>query len=217
MARTRSRRRNEAAGPGRPRSASVDHAILRAALALFIEHGPAGASIERIARRAGVAKTSIYRRWPSRDALLAQAIETGRNESAPGLTAAAVERASPADFLDLVLGAGGVMARRELRALMARLIGSVPDHPRLLEIYRDTYVAPRRQALVGALRRLQAAGALAADADVETVADMLGGAVIHRILLAPEPGDNPETLRRYLVGLLRAAGIDLAALDALAG
>ena len=71
---------------GRPRSAAVEQAILRAALALFIERGLAGASIEKIARRAGVAKTSIYRRWQSRDALLAQAIETGRNESAPALT-----------------------------------------------------------------------------------------------------------------------------------
>jgi len=50
----------------------VDQAILRAALELFIEHGVAGASIEKIAKRAGVGKTSIYRRWSSREALLAQ-------------------------------------------------------------------------------------------------------------------------------------------------
>jgi len=57
----------------------IDQAILRAALELFIEQGIVGASIERIAKRAGVAKTSVYRRWSSREALLAQAIEVARN------------------------------------------------------------------------------------------------------------------------------------------
>ena len=66
---------NSTGAPGRPRNPVVDQAILRAALQLFIEHGVAGASIERIAKRAGVAKTSVYRRWSSREALLAQAIE----------------------------------------------------------------------------------------------------------------------------------------------
>ena len=70
---------NSAGTAGRPRDPVVDQAILRAALELFVEHGIAGASIERIAKRAGVAKTSVYRRWSSREALLAQAIETARN------------------------------------------------------------------------------------------------------------------------------------------
>ena len=63
---------NSRSAIGRPRNPVVDQAILRAALELFIEQGIVGASIEKIAKRAGVAKTSVYRRWSSREALLAQ-------------------------------------------------------------------------------------------------------------------------------------------------
>ena len=213
MAGEKSQRERRRSRPGRPRSTAVEQAILRAALALFIERGLAGASIETIARRAGVAKTSIYRRWSSRDALLAQAIETGRNESAPGHTAAALRRASAKDFIAMVLGMAEIMTRPKIRKLLARLIGSVPDHPRLFEIYRDTYFMPRRRALVAALERVQVAGALSARADLETLADMLAGALVYRFVLAARRGDTPEKLRRYLLNVLRMAGIDLARLE----
>lgn len=147
---------------GRPRSIELDQAILRAAFALFLEHGIAGASIEKIARRAGVAKTSIYRRWPTRDALLAQAIEAARDATAPGYSAEAVERASAEEFLKLLLGIGEVLAKPEIRRLMTRLVGTVPDYPDLLEVYREAYFAPRRRAIVGAFRRAQTAGLLPA-------------------------------------------------------
>ena len=213
MAQRKSPRKEVDRRAGRPRSASVNRAILRAAWDLFIERGLAGASIEMIAKRAGVAKTSIYRRWPSRDALLAQAIEAGRNESAPGYTAAVVERSSAKDFVQLVLGVADIMTRPKLRKLVTRLIGSVPDHPHLFEVYRERYFAPRRRAMVGALRRVQAAGALSAKADVEIIADMLAGTLVYRFALAPQPNDTPDKLRAYLFAVLQAIGIDLDAVE----
>ncbi len=121
-------------GPGRPRSRAVDQAILRAALELFIDHGVEGASIEKIARRAGVAKTSIYRRWPSREALLAQAVEVARNAAGP--TIEVIDRASPHDMINLLVNVSEIAARPEIRKLMARLMGSVPDRPQLMNVYR---------------------------------------------------------------------------------
>ena len=53
---------------GRPRSAQSHWAILDATLELVAEEGIQGASIEGIAARAGVGKTTIYRRWPSKEA-----------------------------------------------------------------------------------------------------------------------------------------------------
>ena len=94
---------------GRPRDPLIDQAILRAALELFIEQGIAGATIEKIAQQAGVAKTSIYRRWTSREALLAQAIEMARN--ATGYTIDLLERTSPRDFLKLLIEACEVFAK----------------------------------------------------------------------------------------------------------
>jgi AcrR family transcriptional regulator len=193
---------------GRPRNPAVDQAILRAALELFIEHGITGASIERIAKRAGVAKTSIYRRWSSREELLAEAIEVFRN--ATGLTIDLLDRLQPRDLVKLLLDACEVIARPEIRKLMARLIGSLPDYPRLLEVYREAYYLPRRLAFLRALQRAQAAGVLAGNTDLEALADMLIGAVMHRLLMAPPRGESVEELRSLMIKLLRQAGFDLS-------
>jgi AcrR family transcriptional regulator len=188
---------------GRPRDPAVDQAILGAALELFIEHGIAGASIEKIAKKAGVAKTSIYRRWSSREALLAQAIEVARN--ATGYTIDLLERTSPRDFINLLVEACEVIAKPEIRNLMARLIGSAPDYPKLMEVYRETYYLPRRLAFVRALARAQTAGLLATNVDLETLADILIGALTHRLLISA-PGEN--SVSEFMIKLPRQAGFD---------
>ena len=193
---------------GRPRDPAVDQAILRAALELFIQYGIPGASIEKIAKQAGVAKTSIYRRWSSREALLAQAIEVARN--ANGYTIDLLERTSPRDFINLLVKACEVIAKPEIRNLMARLIGSAPDYPKLLEVYRETYYLPRRLAFVRALECVQAAGLLATNVDLETLADMLIGALTHHLLIS-SPGENAVVeFRGHMIKLLRQAGFDVS-------
>lgn len=61
---------------GRPRDPKVDEAILAATLDLLAEQGYSRLTIERVALRAGVAKTSLYRRWPTRESLILDAILT---------------------------------------------------------------------------------------------------------------------------------------------
>lgn len=192
--------------PGRPRSRVIDDAILRAALELFFEHGVAGASIEKIAKRARVAKTSIYRRWPSREALLAQAIEAFRSTVGPSIEL--VDRTPPEAFVALLLEACGAIARPEVRRLMTRLIGSIADCPSLMATYRETYFLPRRDALVRALTRMQEAGLVRQGADLDIVADMLLGALIQRVMNGARD-DTPEAVRAYMVRLLRNAGVAL--------
>jgi AcrR family transcriptional regulator len=193
---------------GRPRSPVVDQAILRAALELFIEHGVAGASIEKIAKRAGVGKTSIYRRWSTREALLAQAIEVFRN--ATGYTTDLLDRTPPRDIVKLLIDACEIIARPEIRTLMARLIGSVPDAPMLIEVYRDTYYLPRRLAFIRALERVQAAGLLARNIDLETLADMLSGALMYHLLMPPVSEDPVGELRDDMIRLLRQTGFEVS-------
>jgi hypothetical protein len=113
-----------------------------------------------------------------------------------------VERASPEGFQQLVAEAASVLAQPQIRMLLARLIGSVPDRPQLFQAYRETYYAPRRQAIIGALRRAQDAGLLP-PADLDIVADLLLGALIYRLLLAGEPVPSP---RAYALALLRQLG-----------
>jgi AcrR family transcriptional regulator len=191
--------------PGRPRSKAVDEAILRAALTLFFEHGVEGASIAQIARRAGVAKTSIYRRWPTREALLAQAIEAFRSTMGPSIET--VERTPAQDFVALLLEVCGAAARPEARKLMTRLIGSMADLPSLMAVYREIYLMPRRNAIVRALTRMREAGLTTVDADPELLADMLFGAFLHRVLIAGSADDTAEDFRAYMRRLLAQLGL----------
>ena len=208
---TSTRPANSGGSIGRPRNPVVDQAILRAALELFVEHGVAGASIERIARRAGVAKTSVYRRWSSREALLAQAIEVFR--SATGYTIDLVDRTAPQDFVKLLVQACEIVGRPEIRKLMTRLIGSIPDYPRLIEVYRETYFMPRRQAFSRALERVRVAGLLAKNVDLEALAEMIIGAVMYRLIMPPAGDDPVRELRSHIIGLLRQAGFDVSSVS----
>lgn len=194
------------AARGRPRDPTRDTAILTAALDLFIEHGIAGMSIEQIARRAGVGKPTIYRRWSSKEQLVADAIET--------FVAIGVQWPSRVEF--------DAVARQELircnidmaartaadgtfRALVAQIYGSAVTHPLLMQTYWDHYVGPRRVLAITMLKRAQADGSVPFDADLEVQVDMLAGAVIYRVL---QP--NPPTvrqMRRYLESACRQVGL----------
>lgn len=61
---------------GRPRRAATDAAILRAAVDLIIESGVEGTTLAAVARRAGVARATVYLRWPTRSALIGAAART---------------------------------------------------------------------------------------------------------------------------------------------
>jgi len=196
--------------PGRPRSRAAEEAILKAALALFLDHGVEGASIERIARHAGVGKTTIYRRWSSKEELLAQAIGRVREDAERdiGVTDFRDFAGMPlGPTLRLMMEAGAeLMASPDNHKLLARLIGSVQSHPRLLAIYWETYLRPRREAFGVILDQAKARGELPASADTAMLQDMMGGAMLHRLLIDPAP-PTAEDLRAYLARLLQQLGL----------
>lgn len=108
----------------RPRDPETDTAILRAALEVFIERGVEGASMEQIAKRAGVGKLTVYRRWATKEELIAQAIEWQVSaEIVP----------SPADLQSLsnqeIIEQHYILPRREMAAFLlkrAQQEGGVP-------------------------------------------------------------------------------------------
>ncbi len=197
--------RQASAGRGRPRDPAADEAILRAALELFVEHGIEGASFEQIARRAGVARTTVYRRWSSREDLLAQAMEVAREAPERSLTAAA--RVPLRRMADELINAFSEMAtRRGYLRTVAKLVGSVPDSPKLMSVYWNTYVIPRRRMVAEIIGRARARGAIAKDADAETLLDMIGGAIMYHLLIRPGRKNRKE-MRAYIRRLLHHAGL----------
>ena len=198
-------RRQAKAGRGRPRDPAADKAILRAALELFVEHGIEGASFEQIARRAGVARTTVYRRWSSREDLLAQAMEVAREAPERSLTAAArVPLKRLAD--ELIDALSETVTRRDYLRTVAKLVGSVPDSPKLMSVYWNTYVIPRRRMVAEIIGRARERGAIPKEADSEILQDMIGGAIMYHLLVRPGHKNRSE-MRAYIRRLLHHAGL----------
>lgn len=193
-----------AAGPGRPRSKAADVAILRAALKVFIERGIDGASIEQIADAAGVARTTLYRRWSSKEELIAQAIASGRG--APEHRVMSKEVSLTRLPRLLVDALAEMLTRPDYQSMAARLIGSVPSCPQLMKTYWNNYLLPRREIIRGLLDRACAEGLIRKGSDPDLILDLIAGAIIHHALLRPGHRSASE-MREYLLGVLRELGL----------
>jgi AcrR family transcriptional regulator len=192
---------------GRPRDPHADELIMKTALELFAERGLDGANFEAIAKRAGVAKVTIYRRWSSKEELLVQAIEQARTVVPEEEIWRSADAAPQVDerLLDSWTGTFG---DARFRAVLAQLIGSSTSSPALLATYREQYIEPRRQVIRAALDRARQDGRLAgdpdADADLDAVIDMVVGAAMYRMLIEPAV-DDPAATRRYLDNIISYA------------
>lgn len=195
-------------GRGRPRDPRTDEAILRAALELFTEHGHAGTSIEAIARRAGVGKLTVYRRWGSKDELIAAAVETARGEI-PNPGTDDLDGMSYAEISQVIVDALPVGARTlaepGYRAMLAQVFGSSVTHPGLMAAFWQNHILPRRRTVHLALSRAVEEGELPPETDIEALIDMTVGAVLYR-LLRSDPPDADELLE-YLRAVYGQAGM----------
>ncbi|WP_421873276.1 TetR/AcrR family transcriptional regulator [Nitratireductor rhodophyticola] len=195
----------KARGRGRPRDPRTDAAILDAALKLFVASGLDGASFEKIAREAGVTRATIYRRWSSRETLIADAL--GRLKENAEQDFGPWEQLPLETLIGMMIDHGPrAWVELDARRLLARIIGSVPDAPDLLEIYWEVHIAPRRAAFNIILERARSEGALSPKTDADMFQDMFSGALMHELLL--KPGAKSEAgLRDYFIRLLRELGL----------
>jgi AcrR family transcriptional regulator len=184
-------------GPGRPRSAEVDAAILAAALELLIERGVGATSIEQVAQRAGVTRATVYRRFPDKVQLLLAAIE-GAYGNPP-------VRPEIRDVDHLVAGWAQVLSQPRQRRLLRRLYSALDDHPELERAYRASLQGPREEARREVLARARERGQLPPDADVDVLLQVLTGAVWHHLAAYPDT-TSPDDVERFLVAVLRLAG-----------
>ena len=171
--------------PGRPRSAQAHEAILTAALELALEGGLARMTMEKVAARAGAGKATIYRRWDTKHALMADALRSiAADIRAPDTGTLR------GDFLGLLAQAMGANAPGALR-LMPRLMSEAAEDPELFAVCRAVLVDPRRAELRAIVLRAVERGELRADLDPELAIDGLIGPIIYRVLIT---GGDPSAL-----------------------
>lgn len=157
-------------GAGRPRSREVDARLIEAALQLLRQSGPIAVTVEAVAARSGVAKTTIYRRYRDRDDLIRAAI--GSVVTPPGQPPVEDIRdrltwalAQVHAILGEVLGRGGIAALLDER------------EPAFTTLVREL-LTPYTTALAGLIEDDIAAGRLRSDLDADAVVSLMLGSYL---------------------------------------
>lgn len=184
-------------GPGRPRSDRAHQAVLRATLELFDDAGFQGLTVEGVAARAGVARTTVYRWWPSKLALLLEALSALWQQAVVPDTGSVRE-----DAVVHLRGFIELHNDRRLPRLLATVFAEASRNPELLEARRG-FVAAQREPLRQALERGVARGELLVGLDYELTMDLLMSTITVRALAtggALEPGLAERIVDRVLGG-----------------
>lgn len=180
-----------------PRVARSRAAVLAATLDLLAERGIAGTTVEAVAERSGVARTTIYRQWADQAALVRDAFAATLTE--PGRPETGVLR----DDLDVLVGGlCRAVADGPAASIMPALIDAAERDPAFAELHRSEALARQRvvrEVVAEAVDR----GELPAETDPRLVLDLLAGPVFHRRWVTR--GDLDEAFARTVVDAALAA------------
>lgn len=183
---------------GRPRSAATDRAILEATRNLLLSRGYSGVSIEGIAREAGVAKTTIYRRWENKsflvfDAVFGNAEDTSEEPESGEVSLRSVVRAVCKQF-------STPEARVALPGILSELVAS----EQLRDKVETQVLGPEREAVRRMLQQAQKEGQIREDVDLDAAMDCIIGPAFYRMFDGGE--FNEEFEQGILDALLRGIG-----------
>jgi AcrR family transcriptional regulator len=167
--------------PGRPRDPGYDKAILDATLEILTVKGYAGLSIDGVAAKTGVGRPTIYRRWPSKPALVIAALT-----QSPLLSPAHDTGALRDDLLAFQNDQVRMMNLPASRRITAGLVADLVADPELSETYLGDYVGQRRAAVREALVRGIERGELRPDANLDLIYDLLMGPLFMRSVVRGE-------------------------------
>ena len=184
---------------GRPRSTECELAILQATRELLVEGGVRGLTIEKAAARAGVAKTTIYRRWRDKDEL-ALAVVLDMVEQVVMLPELGDTRR---ELLAFVNAAVEVLGSTLMGRVMQGLVSDLATDPELAQAFRDRVVSVRNAEVERLVQRGIERGDLRPDTDAGSAHELLIGPVYYRLLLTGQPLDRAFA-RRTVDAVLRA-------------
>ena len=166
---------------GRPRDRRIDAEVVDAVLAALRKGGYRAVTIDGIARRVGRARSSVYRRWPSKRHLIAYAVVSELGEDP------AADTGSTRSDLEAAVGTLRRAFAGPLGAALPGLVADMAQDPTLAAIIRAQVLAPRRRSMREALERAQRRGEARGDLDVEAVLDMLTAPFYFRTLFGHAP------------------------------
>src|SRR5271170_7487289 len=164
--------------PGRPRSEQAHLAILRSTLKLLGKNGFSNLTIEAVAAHAGVGKATVYRWWPNKAALIADAFASSTTRKLHFPDTGSVRTDMSQQMRQLVK----IFCSRRGRIVSAILGGGQSDRD-LITAFRERFLWPRRQEAYATLRRGILRGELRRDQDLDLLLDSLYGPIYMRFLI----------------------------------
>ncbi|NUR88234.1 MAG: TetR/AcrR family transcriptional regulator [Nonomuraea sp.] len=191
--------RPAARAAGRPRSQEADAAILTAALDLLIELGAAQTSIEQVAKRAGVTRATVYRRFAGKTELLVEALEWANHDHDPDFT-------GWRDLDHMFDDWAAHLAEPRNRRLLRRVTALVDDYPELIGSYRLINGGRRAAVVRETLRQAVERGRLPAELDLGVVQEMLTGAVLNHLGSHPDDEDAAR-VKAYFMAIMKQVGL----------
>ena len=186
---------------GRPRDSAVDRRVLDAAWDLLLARGYTGLTVDEVAERAAVAKTTLYRRWPTKDHL-AIAVAARILGDVPIPDTGDLRR----DLTDFIAALAASLNRVRMAGhpdrgasagLVAELAAAAARHRDIGDAVRGLY-AQRHALATARLQRARDQEGLRGDIDPAVLIDQLAGPIYYRILITGEPADRGYAAR--LVG-----------------
>jgi AcrR family transcriptional regulator len=198
--------RSPSRSPGRQRSESVRQAVLQAAYALLQESDFNSVTIEGIAARARTTKTTIYRWWPSKAAVIIDAfLDRARSQTVFPSTGSVIE-----DFKQQIRSQVQAFAG-ETGHCVASILAAGQMDQETIATYRTRYLAIRRAEAKALIECGIDQGIFAVDVDVEVAIDLLYGPIYLRLLvghglLNDEFAD--QLVEHWLQGMVRCTGGD---------
>jgi AcrR family transcriptional regulator len=185
---------------GRRRNEAAREAILDAAFRLLSDPETEGLTIDAIAAEAGVGRQTIYRWWPSKGAVVADALVRHARAVVPERNTGSLTGDLAVFLTDSFAGLQDQAYAARLRQIVA---AAQQDEP-VAQILAD-FTAVRRAALRALLERGQNAGELAPGADLDMLVDMAYGVLYYRLLVGHSPLDE-KAARSLAAELTRSAG-----------
>ncbi len=194
-----------AQGPGtaRPggRTSRVRAAVMEAALVVLAQNGYAGLTIERIAERSGVNKTTIYRRWQTKETVLAAALDELASQEFPIPASGSIDedlRAFGRALVDFLTSDAPALA-----GIVRALFSDAGQEPLIADLKR-AFFASRYEGAAAMVEAAIARGELPADVDVREFVGLIAAPIYYRKLVTEEPLDHAVADRAATAALVAA-------------
>jgi AcrR family transcriptional regulator len=168
------------------RRARSDQAILEATRALLAEVGVRGLTIEGVAARSGVAKTTIYRRWRDKDELALAAVWNDLT----ALQAPSDVGDTREELLAFVEPLIAILRSPLMGGVIRGLASEIAGNRELSHAYRERFIEPRLAQLREVISRGVDRGDMRPHTDVRLAHELLVGPVFYRLLFSGQPLDD---------------------------